>query len=413
MTLALAATATAAVDTGNGVFNERLRTLQVRDSSTPPDWQLPGAALMVLGTPGTVTVEFDVLGDDREYLRYELVHCNADWQPSSLAYIEYLDGFNEGTVDDYDFSRATTVHYVHYRFTIPNDDVRIKATGNYLIKIYPESNPDEVWAQCRFVVTDQTAAVAANLSSRTDVDYNRAHQQLELQVNVERAGVSDIFNDVTVVVEQNGRQDNRVVLSKPTRVSGGTLFYEHQPGLVFKAGNEYRRFDNVSVHYPGMGVERTEWRGPYYHTVLEADQSRAGESYHYDETLSGGFVVREYNATEPAVEADYVVTHFTLDYPETPGLDFYIDGDFVQRRFSPEARMVYNHGSRRYEHAMLLKQGAYSYQYLAVKPGTDTGRTDVIEGDRHETRNRYRILVYARAPHERAHRLVAVRDLLP
>ena len=425
ITLLTAVTAAAQrTDTGNGIFNERLRTLEVKSTADGGDrgWQMPGAAMMVLDSGDAVTVEFDVLSDDRDYLRYSVTHCNADWQPSQLAYVEYLDGFDEGTIDDYEFSQATSVHYVHYRFTIPNDQVRITATGNYLLRIYPEDDPEQTWAQCRFVVTDQTASVAAALTSRTDVDYNKAHQQLELQVNVDRAQVSDIFNDVTVVIQQNGRTDNQAVLTKPLRVSGRTLVYEHQAPLIFKAGNEYRRFESLSTQYPGMGVERMEYRAPYYHTVLQADQSRAGESYHYDQTLNGGFVVREYNADDPDTQADYTVVHFTLDYPETPGFDFYLDGDFVNRRFSPEARMVYNRGTGKYQHAMLLKQGAYSYQYLAL-PAADAsgryngsatvGRTDVIEGDKYETRNRYRVLVYVRRPGERADRLVAVRDLLP
>lgn len=396
-------------DTANGIFNERVRTLEVKNVRSP--YMMPGEAVMVLGESDAVTIEFDVLSDDRDYLRYELVHCNADWQPSSLAYVEYLDGFNEGTIDDYAFSHGTLVHYVHYRLTIPNDEVRPTASGNYLVKIYPEGDPDEVWLQCRFAVTEQTAAIGTHLTSRTDVDYNRAHQQLELAVDLERADVTDVFNDVTVVIEQNGRPDTRRTLRKPLRTSGRRIFYEHVPELIFKAGNEYRRFETVSSRNSGMGVDHIEWIAPYYHYVLEADGSRAGESYHYDETLSGGFTVREYNSDNGATEADYGVVHFTLDYPELPGFDIYIDGDMVQRRFSPESRMVFNRASGCYEHAMLLKQGAYSYQYVAVKPGTDEGRTDVIEGDKYETGNRYTIYVYSRKPGERADRLIGVASI--
>lgn len=394
---------------GTAIFNERVRTLQVKNAGMP--YAMPGAAMMVLGSDESITIDFDVLAEDRDYLRYEVIHCTAAWQPSQLAAIEYLDGFNEGVIDDFSYSEGTTVHYVHYRIVLPNHDVRLIASGNYIVRIYPEDNPEETWAQCRFVVSEQTAAVGGGVTSRTDVDVNKSHQQLELAVNVEHCGVDDIFNDVTVVIEQNGRSDNRVTLTKPLRVSGRTLVYEHLSPLVFNAGNEYRRFENVSVTYPGAGVSDVFWRGPYYHAVLDTDASRAAESYHYDQTLSGAYVVREYNSDRPDTQADYVVTHFSLDYPETPGLDFYIDGDMVQRRFSPEARMVYNRANNRYEHAMLLKQGAYSYQYLALAPGAAQGRTDVIEGDKYETRNRYRVYVYVKRMNERAHRLVAVRDI--
>lgn len=407
--IALCSLSAQALDTGNAIFNERIRTLEVRTSSS--SYAMPGPAVVIMGSGESVTVEFDHLAEDREYLRYELVHCNADWQPSTLSYVEYLDGFNEDTIDDYQFSQATTVHYVHYSFTIPGEHITPILSGNYLVKVYPENNPDEIWFQCRFVMSEQSAVISGELTSRTDVDYNRSHQQLALAVNVERSQVSDLFNDITVVVEQNGRSDNRVVLSKPMRVSGSTLYFEHQNELIFKAGNEYRRFEAVSNTYPGMHVDYTEWHAPYYHSVLEADETRVGESYHYDETLSGAFVVREYNADDSDTQADYNVVHFTLNYPETPGFDIYIDGDFVQRRFSPESRMYFNRATQRYERALLLKQGAYSYQYLALAPGSNVGRTDVIEGDKYETRNRYTVYVYNRRPGERYDRLIGVGSL--
>lgn len=407
--LAVCSVAARGADTGNAIFNDRIHTLEVRTADS--DYALPGPPMMLLGSNNGITVEFDHLAEDREYLRYSLTHCNADWQPSQLAYIEYLDGFNEGTIDDYAFSQATTVHYVHYELSIPNDQMMPLVSGNYLLKVYPESNPDQTWLQCRFVVSEQTATLSAELTSRTDVDYNREHQQLALALNVEHAQVRDLFNDLKVVIEQNGRTDNSVVLTKPIRVSGSTLFYEHQRELIFKAGNEYRRFEAVSHTYPGMHVDHVEWHAPYYHTVLEADQSRPAESYHYDQTLSGAFVVREYNADDSDTQADYNVVHFTLDYPETPGFEFYIDADFVHRRFSPESLMIFNRHTQCYERALLLKQGSYSYQYLAVGHGKDIGRTDIIEGDKYETQNRYTVRVYHRRPGERYDRLIYVGTL--
>ena len=38
---------------------------------------------------------------------------------------EFLDGFNEGTVDDYAFSEATSTHYVHYSLKIPNEQIQL------------------------------------------------------------------------------------------------------------------------------------------------------------------------------------------------------------------------------------------------------------------------------------------------
>ncbi len=400
-----AAIALRGADTMTGSLNERLRSLQVLDaySGMPAE-----TAVVPLGAQGALMVEFDVLSDDRDYLRYSLTHCDASWRPSQLAEAEYIDGFNEGEIGDYAYSEATTVPYTHYRLAFPAPDMMPEISGNYLLRIYPENEPDQPWAQVRLMVSEQSAAVSAELTGRTDVDYNDAHQQLALTVDVERADVSDPFNELIVAVQQNGRYDNEVALRHPLRATRTVAHYEHQPQLIFEAGNEYRRFETVSTTYPGMGVESTDWVEPYYHFTLAADEPRSEGAYSYDSTQSGRFLVRAQGAAESDVQADYAVVHFALEMPELPGAAVYIDGDMCARRFDSESRMMYNPDTGLYERAMLLKQGAYNYQYLVVPPGATRGYTAPVEGDYHPTRNEYTVKVYHRAPGARYDRLIAV-----
>lgn len=400
-----------AIDTSTTIFHPQVRSLLLRCAEVR--FATPDIPVINLDNQ-RLTVEFDMLEEDRRYLRYDITHCNADWQPSGLAYIEYLDGFNEGVVEDYSFSMGTTVHYVHYRLTLPNEQTRLLKSGNYLLRVYDESSisDEDVLFQCRFCVSEQTAVVAAGLTSATDNGYRSQWQQLDLHVDLQHANVRDPFNDIIVVIEQNGRPDTRRILPKPSFItSENNAHYEHLPQLIYEAGNEYRRFETISTTFGGMNVDAVQWISPYYNMWLTEDVSRAGESYHYDETLSGAYVVREYNADDSDTQADYVVVHFSLDYPELTGMDIFIDGNFVQRKFGSESKMIFNRATNRYEKALLLKQGAYSYQYLAVPHGTSTGRTSVIEGNKYETTNHYTIYVYHRQPNERYDRLVGVTRL--
>lgn len=391
----------AAVDTMTGIFDERIRTLQVTLNG---DFYAPAVA--VLGSSDRICVSFDHLAEDREYFRCSLIHCNANWQPSPLVESEYLDGFNESTIDDYDFSRGTTVHYVHYGVCIPNDQLVPKVSGNYLLKVYREDAPETTLLQCRFMISEETAPVAAQASAQTDIDYNDSHQQLSLMVDIERAAVEDPFNDLLLVAGQNGRLDSEVSLKQPLRVQGKKLFFEHSPVLIFDAGNEYRRFETVSTTYPGMRVADIEYFDPYYHFKLEHDDVRADESYVYDVTQHGRFLPREYNSSESDIEADYGVVHFSLDYPFSDNALIFLDGDFVQRRFDDNSRMVYNPATGLYERAMLLKQGSYNYQYLLVPSGATRGYTGPVEGDKYQTVNEYLVKVYHRRKGERYDRLI-------
>ena len=102
------------------------------------------------------------------------------------------------------------------------------------------------------------------------------------------------------------------------------------------------------------------------------------------------------------------MTHFSLRVPEQSQYGFFLAGDFTHRRFDPESRMVYNRATGLYEKSLLLKQGAYNYQYLAVPIGSMSGATARIEGDFYETVNEYLVKVYYHRPGERYDRLVGV-----
>ena len=68
--------------------------------------------------------------------------------------------------------------------------------------------------------------------------------------------------------------------------------------------------------------------------------------------------------------------------------------------------MHYNHNTQCYELDLMLKQGAYNYQYLWVPDGTSVGKTSTVEGDFYQTVNEYQIMVYNRKRGERYDRLI-------
>lgn len=389
-----------AADTATGIFSGAFKSLQ-----TYPAGNKMSPPVITLDGNDRIVVEFDEMAEDSRYLRYRLIHCNADWTPSQLVESEYLDGFNIADIYDYVLSESTLAHYVHYALSLPNDEIAPTVSGNYLLQVFDQDEPDDVLLQTRFMVSENTAALSSSLTSRTDVDYNRAHQQLSVSADLEGAKVDDPFNDLTLQIVQNGRNDNRVSIKKPLRIGVKTAVWEHLPELIFAAGNEYRRIEMASVHFPARGIDHYEYIEPYYHCILTADAPRPYARYEYDEDQDGRFFPFEINADDPAINADYVVTHFTLEMPELADGHVWLDGDFVQRRFDPDSRMVYSPSRGAYVKTLLLKQGLYNYQYLTDSPRAESA-TAMIEGDRYETVNEYLVLLYHRPPMARADRLI-------
>lgn len=408
----------AAENTSTGIFDPKFRTITTDVSGNrlaPP--------VITLGSADQLHIGFDCMSEDRVFLRYSIYHCNSRWEPSNLVDAEVFDGFNYADISDYAFSRATSTHYVHYSITLPNADFQFRISGNYLLKVYPENDPEKTLLQVRFMVSEGAVRIRGNATSRTDIDYNGSNQQLEFRVDLNRYPVRDAFNDLAICITQNGRTDNPAIVTHPSRMEGNTLVFEHQPQLIFPAGNEYRRMETVQMQYPGMRIDHIDYFAPYYHHFVELDKPRHSSLYTYDSTQHGRFFVREYNADDSDTEADYSVVHFVLDMLPVPGADVYIEGDFTNRRFDESSKMAYDSKAGVYHKEMLLKQGAYNYQYLTLPSGVQHGtkRRDatplnnginakassaVTEGNFYQTVNEYLVTVYYRAPGERYDRLL-------
>lgn len=397
----------ATIDTMTGVFDNRVKTLSLRN---PDSFMSP--PVINLSSGSRLALNFDIVGDSHEYLRYRLVHCNADWLPSRLLEPEYVGGFNETEVSDYAYSSNTYVHYVNYNIELPGEEMKFLASGNYLLQVYPEGNPEQVILQQRFYVSEDSVRVSGGASGRTDVGLNTEYQQLDFTLSTMLPQSANLYQDVVVTVTQNNRPETTRTIAHPLRVEGDKIVYSHLPDLIFRAGNEYRRFETVRADYAGMHADSVKFGGSNWHSWLTPDESRVDKDYTYDSTQHGRFKIDEYSTDDPDLGADYVTVHFTLDIPELTGGEVYVDGDFSFHRFGRFNKMVYDRGKGAYVAEIPLKQGSYNYQYVVASPEGNVDPSP-IEGDKYETRNEYLVCVYYRAPGSRGDRLIGTAVIIP
>ena len=401
--VALFALAQGRVDTNPRIFDNNVRSLKVCLASnmyTPP--------VLVMGSDDRLLVNFDYLGYDQHYLRYSVTHCNADWQPSQLVESEYVSGFNYADIDDYERSEATYVHYFNYQFTLPNPDMELLVSGNYMLTVYEQDDPSKILFQTRFSLSEGSVSVFPKVTSRTDVEYNNRMQQVSFDVRYKPNQIRDPYTEFTCVVTQNSRQDNAVVVKRPMMVGVDYVTYDHNRDLIFTAGNEFRRFETVNAHNMNMGVQAIRYYEPMYHAMLMIDEPRNETQYLYDQTQFGRFTIRNAETRgESALQADYMITHFTLDTGgKLNGGNIWLYGEFLEGYPASQAMMKYDTSSGCYVADLMLKQGAYNYMYLWVPDGTAIGQTGRIEGDHYETVNEYLVKVYDRPMGERYDRLV-------
>ena len=384
-------------------FGGRLRTIKVMKEDSfmaPPSIRL--------GSDERIIVSFDEWSEDFSDLQYRLIHCGPDWKPSGLLESEYLDGFNIDDIDDWAFSQNTFVHFVNYRVAIPNERVNPILSGNYIMEIFERDNPDEVVGEARFSIAEHAVDIDAAVSSRTDRGLNTEWQQMELTITPTDTDIDDPYSMLRVDITQNSAPYTLSSLRTPSRMEGKSIVYTHMPELIFKAGNEFRRFETIRTNYNDMHVDSMRFLSRNYHAWLTPDRVRAAANYSYDQTQQGRFLVREYNSTDSDLGADYVTVHFRLDSPEVIDADVYVEGEFTGWSHDDSSRLRYDYSQQAYLLEMPLKQGSYNYRYVAV-PRRGMRRPDpsLIEGDKYETRNEYRVQVWYRPIGSRYDRLIA------
>ena len=410
------------------IINPNIRTLRTRylSEALEPSGTV-NRPYLVLPTNGvidgsdvenTLEISFDEMSHDVHQYTYRVLHCNKDWTESDISSFEYIDGFTNADIVDYEHSLNTQRSYTHYWFEFPNNDMQIKASGNYVLQIYEDGDPENVVAKICFLVVEPMVGIDASIRANTDIELNGRYQQLDLDILTAQLNMRDA-SEVHVVVQQNGRHDNAVTLNKPTFIEPNRLRYLNQKSLIFEAGNEYRHFDIYSSYYAGYNVNRVEYAQGEYHALLEVDDlrgiaakgtSREGTSYLSERDANGQWIINCEKSDEVDLEAEYMWVHFLLPVPQ-PIMDgwVFVGGELFGNQFSARNRMEYDADQKCYYLYAYLKQGGYDYMYYVV--GNDGVTTLPLEGSHWQTENEYAIWVYYRSFGARYDRLVGCKVL--
>lgn len=390
------------------IFDENIKTLQIL-----PNGESLMLPVLELGSADEIVISFDELSYEASNFYYKIVHCDAYWNESDLASMEYLDGFDGGMIDMYDYSVNTTVNYIHYTLQLPNDDVQLKLSGNYVVLIARDGDFENgVVATACFSLVEPMVDINVEMNGRTMKELNGRYQAVALDVMVEGVESRDKMQDFIVVVRQNNRLDNEAYLTRPTYVNGGRLRYENREELIFEGGNQYRSIDFSSRYTYGGGIDHIEFDRDMYHVVLEADASRANNKEAYAMDAHGGYVINLQKNNYPDTEADYMWVHFY--YPaEVPYLEgrMYIIGDLTQNLVDNKSEMIYDLSEKCYVRSLLLKQGGYNYVYALKAKNREELSVIQTEGSFWESRNRYDVMVYFRSFGARYDRLVGMRSV--
>ncbi|MFV0554973.1 MAG: DUF5103 domain-containing protein [Mangrovibacterium sp.] len=393
----------------NHIFKTGIKSVQLYQAEDP--LTLP---IIQLNTDEYLTLKFDELNAEQADYYYTVLHCDADWNESYLMQSEYLDGFFDNPLNDFALSFNTRVEYTNYALELPNENMRFRYSGNYILLVYEDNDREKLVFTRRFYVYEPKTQIYGRLKPATFDAYQGDNQELDFRVDFSGFQLNDPNQEAKVVIQKNRRWDSAVRGLKPRHFQDKVLDYNYDEENVFPGGNEFRYFDLRSWRYTGEGVAALHELNGFQHITLNRDELRSNKKYFYYGEMNGQFRVesQDREIQDPDTECDYGFVHFTLQMPKPlVGGKVCVFGAFTNQELSDHYAMTWNFDTRQYELSLLLKQGYYNYQYVYVADGETQADETVIEGTFYEAENDYQVFVYYRKLNSgRYDRLVGVRE---
>lgn len=380
------------------IYDNDIKSLQVIIND---DWlSMP---IMKLNSNECLNVSFDQLSHTYHRYIYKIEHCDANWTISNnLLESDYINGFNNNTIDNYEESINTNVLYTHYSITIPNEKCKLTMSGNYKLIVFDQDENNKKVIEARFMILEPLMNVGLNITTNTDIDINRSHQQVNMDVNYNGISVTNPIEQIHTIVIQNGINGESITDAKPDYIRNDGLKWVHNKNLIFNAGNEYYKFETLSTNHPTMGIEHITWDGNKYSVFPFVNFPRI--NYIYDEDANGAFYIRNSANQDNDMTCDYVLVNYKLkmDSDNIKRIDFLnkscsiaINGNWTNNYDASEYKMSYESKDRSYNISLLQKQGYYSYRYIVID-NTGKYRPDGIEPSFYQTENKYQALIYYR-----------------
>lgn len=351
-------------------------------------------------------LSFDALNGKEEDFYYTITHHDFDWSPSDLSKSEYLDGFDEMRISEYENSLNTLQIYSHYTMKIPNRDTRgITKSGNYLLSIFNRDN-DLVFSR-KFLVMENVANVGVEIKRTRDFKYIEESQVVHFTVNSPNLLLVNPKQTVKTLILQNSNLKTAITDLVPQYTMGNELIYRYDLEAAFGGGNEFLAFDNKDHRSATNGV-RSISLSDVYENFLFTNIPRYDRPYTYNPDINGNYVVRNIDAKKQDIEAEYVRMHFNLQYYEDlADKELHIYGNFNNWTIDGSTYMEYDSQSDSYRNTRLFKQGFYNYKYVLVNRdgSVDEG---AVSGDFWQTENDYTVIVYFRDLGGRYDRIIGV-----
>ena len=367
-----------------------------------------------LGSNDQIELHFDDLDGDIKNYYYTFQLCNADWNPANIQAFDYIKGFQSNRISNYRISSIIPTRYTHYQAVLPERSMVPTRSGNYLLKVYLNSDTSKLAFTKRFLVVNNKMAVTAQVMQPYNGHLGRTHQRVQVNVNTANAQINSISpQDIKVAIVQNYIWQEASIIDRPTIFRGNYYEYSDESNTTFAAGKEWRWVNLRSFRLRSDRVQQivdtSKTRTDIY---VKPDAERYNQVYIYMPDINGLYTLQNDDGTNPYWQSDYAWVHFSFIPPSNrafEGRSIYLFGELTNYDLNVDSKMLFNEDKGVYEKSIFLKQGYYNYSYVTLTDKKEAGVSpsfENTEGNYWGADNAYMIMVYYRPFGARADELL-------
>ena len=351
-------------------------------------------------------LSFDDLDADEKNYYYQIQHFDYMWNLSKLYKSEYIDGFDDIRIKNIRNSFNTLQPYTNYNLNIPNEDVKLKLSGNYSISIHL-SNGEKIFEK-RFSYINNRTSIEIIISKSNDIENFKTDQKIKINLNCEDCTkIYNSYSKLKVIVIKNYNWSNLIIVEKPKFIFSNNLIYDD---IYFAGGNEFLNFDNSNINSTNYRIYKSKLTD-IYNNFLVNDKERTNQIYEFNPDINGDFLINSNNNYDLDIENDYARVHFNLKTNiSNNSNNIYLLGRFNNFIINDDYKLRFDEKKKLYTGSFLFKQGFYNYKYgytNSLNPNT----INYLEGNFWQTENLYTVLIFHKKNNEKYFKLIGEKSI--
>ena len=139
-----------------------------------------GKKKLIFDINDDIVLSFDHLNSTAQNFYLEIEHNDYRWNKSKIRKNEFLNGYDNVRIKNYQNSYNTIQEYINYQFNLSNNEFKIKKSGNYNIIV--NDNYGNLIFNENLIITEKSSTGIIEITRTDNLNYTESSHQLKVTI---------------------------------------------------------------------------------------------------------------------------------------------------------------------------------------------------------------------------------------